>query len=210
MKKLIIIGAGGFAREVAWLVETINDVQKEWELVGFFDEFAKDFNPINGYKLLNETEFKKEINDSFLIISIGDGEVRKKIVDKLGPAKYATLVDPNILLSKTTTIGEGSIICHGTILTVNINIGKHVIINLDCTVGHDAILDDYVTLLPSVNVSGHVKVGECSTVGTGSQIIQNINVGTNTIIGAGSVVVKDISSYCVAVGIPAKEIKNRR
>ncbi len=86
--------------------------------------------------------------------------------------QFATIVDPSVILSKRVVIGEGTIICAGTIVTVDISIGKHVIINLDCTLGHDDVIEDFVTIYPSVNVSGNVRVGECSEIGTGVQIIQ--------------------------------------
>ena len=130
---------------------------------------------------------------------------RKTIIDKFTDTnvKFATLIDPSVILSNRVEIGEGSIICAGTILTVDISIGKHVIINLDCTLGHDDIINDFVTIYPSVNVSGNVEIGECSELGTGAQIIQGKRIVSNTIIGAGAVVVKDIIESNVYVGVPA-------
>ena len=87
------------------------------------------------------------------------------------------------------------------------NIGDHVIVNLDCTIGHDAVIDDFVTIYPSVNVSGNVLIGECSELGTGTQIIQGKKVISNTIIGAGAIVVKDCLESGTYVGSPAKKIK---
>ena len=112
-----------------------------------------------------------------------------------------------VILSKSVSIGEGTIICAGTIATVDISIGKHVIINLDCTLGHDDAIADYVTIYPSVNISGNVTVGECSELGTGMQIIQGKNIAPNTIIGAGAVVVKDLNESGTYIGSPAKKIK---
>lgn len=117
------------------------------------------------------------------------------------------MTDPDAKVSVRTEIGEGTIICAGNMITVDIKIGKHNIINLGCTIGHDAVLEDYVTLYPSVNVSGMVHVGHTSELGTGTQIIQGIAIGENTVIGAGTVVVKDIPSDVTAVGSPAKVIK---
>ena len=110
-------------------------------------------------------------------------------------------------MSNCVKIGEGSIVCAGTILTVNIYIGNHVIINLDCTVGHDANLKDFVTLYPSCNISGLVQIEECTEIGTGSQVIQGKNIGGNSIIGAGSVVIKDLGNNITAVGTPCAPIK---
>ena len=90
---------------------------------------------------------------------------------------------------------------------MDVTIGSHVIINLDCTVGHDAVINDFVTLYPSVNVSGSTVLGECVEIGTGCQIIQGIAIGEGTIVGAGAVVVKELPRECTAVGSPAKPIK---
>ena len=123
---------------------------------------------------------------------------------------FATLVDPTVLFGPRSHIGEGCIICAGSIITTDVIIGKHVIINLDCTLGHDAVLGDFVTLYPSVNVSGSTQLHECVEFGTGSQIIQGIEVGAETIVGAGAVVIRDLPGSCTAVGVPARVIKESR
>lgn len=210
MKNLILVGAGGFAREVAWLVEEINQVNKVWNLLGFYDENGLSKKNLNGYPVFSKSDLSK-FDDVYLTVCIGDPETRKTVVNRYNDDyKFATLIHPNVTISDTVTLGEGSIICKGNIITVNIEIGNHVIVNLDSTIGHDAILNDFVTILPSVNISGGVNVGECSSIGTGSQVIQYKNIGKNSIIGAGAVVVKDIEEYVVAVGSPAKVIKSRK
>jgi sugar O-acyltransferase (sialic acid O-acetyltransferase NeuD family) len=208
MKDIIIIGAGGFARETAWLIEEINYTEAVWNLIGFYEEKDSDIKLLNGYKVINREEFLK-YPDAFLVIAIGDPNIKKQVASRYANRTFATLIHPQISISGTNSIGPGSIICKGSILTTNICVGNHVIINLDCTVGHDAVLKDFVTILPSVNISGHVNIGECTSVGTGTQIIQEKNIGENTVIGAGSVVVRDISDSVIAVGIPAREIKKR-
>lgn len=208
MNDLIIIGASGFGREVAWLVERINKVKPTWNLLGFIDDNESIVNTaINGYKVLGKTNDVSNYKNAYFICAVGSSKIRKSIIKKLGECKFATLIDPTVEMSNLITIGEGTIICAHTILTVNIKIGKHVIINLDCTVGHDAILEDFVTLYPSVNASGITRYGECVELGTGSQIIQGKTIGKSTIVGAGSVVVKDLPEECTAVGAPCKPIK---
>jgi sugar O-acyltransferase (sialic acid O-acetyltransferase NeuD family) len=209
MRDIIIVGAGGFAREVAWLIEEINLKNQEWNLIGFLDENNNEAKILNGYRVLNKSDLVNQ-SHAYFVVAIGDSETRKEVVKRYSSYKFATLVHPDVSISATNKIGEGSIICKGNIITVNVDIGKHVIVNIDSTVGHDAILEDFVTILPSVNISGYVRIKECSNVGTGTQIIQDKTIGRNSIIGAGSVVVKDINDYVVAVGIPAREIKNRR
>ncbi len=92
---------------------------------------------------------------------------------------------------------------------MDVVVGKHVHINLDCTVGHDARISDYSTLYPGVHVSGCATVGQEAELGTGSQIIQGKRVGEGTILGAGSVVVRDLPEWCTAVGVPARPVKYR-
>lgn len=209
MKNIVIIGAGGFGREVAWLIEDINKVKREWNIVGFVDDNESILGKeINGYKVIGNIEWLKN-QELFVVNAIGDPIIKKKVIERIKDSKnlYPVLLHPSVICSDKVMIGEGSVICAGNIITVNIEIGKHVIINLDCTVGHDAILGDYVTVLPSVNISGHVRIEECVSLGTGSAIIQGVTIGANTVIGAGAVVIKDLPANCTALGIPAKPIK---
>lgn len=210
MKDLYIIGAGGFGREVAWIVERINSIKPTWNLKGFIDDNETLWGSIEGeYHVLGGCEYLSTLEDVYAVCAVGSSNVRKKIIEKLKDTsvKFATLVDPSVLYSNSVKIGEGAIVCAGTIITVNVNIGDHVIVNLDCTIGHDAVIDDFVTIYPSVNVSGNVLIGECSELGTGTQIIQGKKVISNTIIGAGAIVVKDCIESGTYVGSPAKKIK---
>ena len=212
MNDLIIFGASGFGREVAWLVERINKVSPTWNLLGFLDDNdAIQGADINGYKVLGKIDAVKNYPSAYFVCAIGAARTREKIIESmrtLNPGiKFGTLIDPTVEMSDLVTVGEGTIICAHTIITVNIVIGSHVIINLDCTIGHDAVLQDYVTLYPSVNVSGITKIGHAVELGTGMQIIQGKCVGDYSIVGAGAVVVKDIPEKCTAVGSPAKPIK---
>ena len=212
MKDLIIIGASGFGREVAWLVERINNVAPVWNLLGFADDNdAVHHTVVNGYPVLGGCDCLTQYPNAYVVCAVGAAKIRKRIIDKvkaISPAtKFATLIDPSVEMSKLVSIGEGSIICAHTIITVNIAIGEHVILNLDCTVGHDAVLQDFVTVYPSVNISGNTNIGKYAELGTGMQIIQGKTIGDHSIVGAGAVVVKDIPANCTAVGSPAKPIK---
>lgn len=212
MKDLIIFGASGFGREVAWLVERINKVSPTWNLLGFLDDNDDiQGENINGYKVLGKIDAVTSYPDAYFVCAIGAARTRERIIESmiaLNPnIKFGTVIDPTVEMSDLVTIGEGTIICAHTIITVNITIGRHVIINLDCTVGHDAEIKDFVTLYPSVNVSGITNIGHAVELGTGMQIIQGKSVGDYSIVGAGAVVVKDIPEKCTAVGSPAKPIK---
>lgn len=209
MKDVVIIGAGGFAREVAWLIEEINKKNEQWNILGFIDDNTENIGKsLNGYKIIGNTDYLNEMNKNiYAVIAIGNGKIRKKVVEKLKKRKFGILIHPNVSISDSISIGEGSIICSGNILTVNINIGKHVIINLDCTIGHDAVIENFSTFLPGTNLSGETIVEECSTLGTGSTVIQGVKIGKNVMVGAGAVVIRDIIDDSTAVGNPARIIK---
>lgn len=151
MKDLIIVGASGFGREVAWLVERANAVNPDWNLLGFLDDDEIIQGAvINGYPVLGVIDDATGYPDACYVCAIGSAGVRELVIARLVEAnpdiRYATLIDPSVEMSEYVEIGEGSIICAHTIVTTNVTIGRHVIINLDCTVGHDAALHDFVTL----------------------------------------------------------------
>ena len=213
-RDLYISGAGGFGREVAWLVERINEVEPTWSIKGFIDDNeAVQGTKQGNYMVVGNCEMLKNIeNEVWVVCAIGASRVRRIVIDKVASyenVRFATVIDPSVMMSSSVQVGEGTIICAGNILTVDIAIGKHVIINLDCTVGHDSILEDYVTLYPSVNVSGCSLLEREVEIGTGTQIIQGKKILKGTIVGAGAVVTKDLPENCTAVGAPAKPIKYR-
>jgi len=209
MNKIAIVGAGGFGIEVACLIEDINKKNYQWEIVGFFDD-VKIGETINDYKVLGGINDLKKVDEKMsLAIAIGWPKPRKKIVENILNPKlnFPALIHPSVMMSRFAEIGDGSIICAGSIITVNIKIGKFVIINVDCTIGHEAVIKDYCSLMPSVNVSGEAEVGTGSFLGTNSLVINRKKIGDNSIIGAGAVVIDDVPNNCTAVGNPAKVVK---
>lgn len=211
MKKIAIIGCGGFGREVQLLIENINESYNQWEFIGYFDDEYEVGTLINSYPIIGDLKalnsYPTPIN---IAVAIGNPQTKVKIINNLTNKKivFPNLIHPNVIMGKyDVNIGKGCIICAGNIITVNIKIGDFVILNLSCTVGHDTLIADYCSFMPSVNISGEVIINESVYVGTGAKIINQLEVGKNTIIGAGAVVFKSLPSDCTAVGIPAKPIK---
>lgn len=211
MKDIAIIGAGGFGREVKMLIDQINAANPQYNFLGYFDDGHKPNTLINGYPILGGIRDINNVRNELLIVSaIGLPALKKQLLDSIDNSKisYATLIHPNVIIgSDDVTIGEGTIICAGNLMTVNIKVGAHVIFNLGCTVGHDTVIKDYCSFMPSVNVSGEVVIEEQVYVGTGAKIINQLSIGEKTIVGAGAVVYKSLPANCTAVGIPAKVIK---
>ena len=211
MKNIVIIGAGGVGREVSLIIQQINELEPTWNLLGFIDDNTDNWGKvINGYSVIGGIDSLEFLsNDTYIVIAIANYEVKKNIVNKINNKfKFATIVHPKVWIHDYMTVGEGTIIYEGAILTANIEIGNHVIISPKCGVGHDSIIKDYVSLLWNVNVSGNDLIEEGVMMGSGSTVIQGKKIGKGSIIGAGAVVVNDIESFSTAVGVPAKVIKS--
>ena len=212
MKNIIIIGAGGVGREVSLIIEKINKLNATWNLIGFIDDNINSWNRIiNGYQIIGGMDLLETLPlDTYVVIAIANYNVKKKIVNKINNKfKFATIIDPKVYIHDYMTIGEGTIIYEGAIITANIQVGNHVIISPKCGIGHDSIIKDYVSLLWNVNVSGNDVIEEGVMMGSGSTIIQGKKIGKGSIIGAGAVVIDDIDSFTTAVGVPAKVVKER-
>ena len=212
MKKIAIIGAGGFGREVKMLIDQINENKVVYEFMGYYDDNIPKGAIVNGFKVLGSINELLQIDYNLqVVVSIADPKIKKKIYETLkfnSLLNFPSLIHPNVLIGKDEVIiGYGCIICASNIITVNIVIGNFVILNLGCTVGHDSKIGDYSSFMPSVNISGEVIISEKVYVCTGAKIINQIEIGENSIIGAGAVVSKSIPSNCTAVGVPAKPIK---
>ena len=212
MQSIVILGAGGFGREVLDILLAQNKISKKWKILGFVDENPElEGEILNGYPVLGSFEWfskanTKEIN---VVCAIGDNISKKKVVEKaksLG-LKFTNVIHPTVVKTDFVTLGEGVIICAGCILTNRITIGNHVIINLDVTIGHDTVIEDFCNLNPGVHINGRNKICTGAYIGTGAVTIQDITIGQWSTIGAGAVVVKDIPDKVVAVGVPAKPIK---
>jgi sugar O-acyltransferase (sialic acid O-acetyltransferase NeuD family) len=211
MKNIAIIGAGGFGREVKMLIDQINFVKKEYNFIGFYDDGIGKGKIINNFpvlgKILDLNEFNSEIH---IVIALGNPLIKKMVVKELTNPNiiFETLIHPSVIIGNDyVTIGKGTIICAGNIITCNIEIQNFVTINLACTIGHDTIIENFVSIMPGVNVSGEVLIKECVYIGTGAKIINLLEIGKNTIVGSGAVVSKSLPENCTAVGIPAKPIK---
>ena len=187
MKKALI-GSGGFAREIKHHMNC--------DLTFFVDDpywVEGDSNP-NEYEVL---------------VAIGNPLDRYNVVNRLPKeTKYFSFIHPSaIILDDSIKIGEGSIICAGSILTTNIKIGKHTHINLQTTIGHDCVIGDFFTTAPGAKISGNCKIGNRVYIGTNVSIREKILICDDVTVGLGSGVVKNILESGTYVGCPVKKIK---
>ena len=142
-----------------------------------------------------------------MIVTIGDCQIRRKIVRKLGEREYLTVVHPSAVIAESAKLGYGTVVMAGAILNPYVEVGSHSIINTGASLDHDVKVGDFVHIAPHCTLCGGAEVGEGTWVGAGSTVIQGIRIGKDCYIGAGSVVVKDIPDGCLCYGNPARIIK---
>jgi sugar O-acyltransferase (sialic acid O-acetyltransferase NeuD family) len=191
--KLALFGYGGHAREVA------SQINQE---VTFFVDDEYSTNTIKSIKTFNPEEYQ-------MMVAVADSKERENIVKRLPPnTKYFSFIHPTALtMDKNIIIGEGSFIGAYSILTTNITLGKHSILNRGVQIGHDSRIGDFFSAMPGAIVSGNVLIGSNFYMGTNSSIREKIHIGSNVILGSNSTVVKNIVTGGVYVGVPAKFLK---
>ncbi len=208
---MLIIGAKGFAKEVLEVLHQLNQLEN----LVFYDDVSDDvpeklFGQFPVLRTAQEASvYFKTIENQFTI-GIGNPVLRKKLYDKftaLGGVFTSTISPLATIGSYGNHIETGCNIMTGSVITSDITIKKGTLINLNCTIGHDSVLGEFVELSPGVHISGNCTIGDYSVFGTNATMLPKLTIGKNVIIGAGSVVTKDLPDNCVAVGIPAKIIK---
>jgi sugar O-acyltransferase (sialic acid O-acetyltransferase NeuD family) len=211
-QRVVILGAGGFAREVLDVYDACN--QAGWgpfEVIGFLADGQPPGAIINERPVLGDVGWLAGADRPLAICAIGDPAVRRRVARRAAElgADFHSVVHPDARLTRWVTLGAGTVITAGCILTNQIRVGSHVHLNLDSTVGHDAVIDDFVTVAPGVHISGNVTLEAGTNIGTGAAILQGRRVGAGAVIGAGAVVTEDVPPDVVAVGVPARVVKAR-
>jgi sugar O-acyltransferase (sialic acid O-acetyltransferase NeuD family) len=208
---LVIIGCGGFGREVHDVIDAINKVSPTWNLLGYLDDRPERVNvsrvESRDSRVLGDTDWlTTAAKDIHFVIGIGTGKTRRTMDERLSSAGLtsATLVHPAATFGHDVRIGPGSVICAGVRATTNISLGRHVHLNINTTVGHDCTIEDYVTINPLVAISGGVHIGKESMMGTHSAVLQNLSIGAGSTVGAGAIAVRDVPASTVVKGIPAR------
>jgi sugar O-acyltransferase (sialic acid O-acetyltransferase NeuD family) len=213
-KKVAIIGAGGFAREVLDIFDACNEAGDRYDVLGYIVEpgFGSPGVIVNGKPILGGLDWLgKRRDEVFAICAIGAPEVRRRLVVEAMSkgARFCSIIHPTVLMSRWISMGSGVVIGAGCILTNQIRIGDHVQLNLDCTVGHDTTIEDFATVSPGTHISGNVTIRSGCFIGTGVNIINRLEIGEWSVIGAGSTLIRNVPPNSTVMGAYAKALLQR-
>ena len=196
INKVYLYGASGHAKVVLDLVRLAY-----YDVPCLIDDNPND-NELAGIPVVHSA-----VGLSPVIVTVGNCQKRREIVNKLGNREYLTVIHPKAVVAKSVMLGNGTVVMAGALLNPYAMVGNHCIINTGASIDHDCVINDFVHIAPHCTLCGEVVVGEGTWVGAGTTIIQGIHIGRNCFIGAGSVVVKDIPDNSLCYGNPAKLIR---
>jgi len=209
MSSLILLAASGLGREVLSAV----DAADEHRVIGFLDDdLGLHGTSIHGVPVLGPIDDAVRNNDARFVVCVGRGQSRRAIVRRLqsigiGPHRYATVVDPTVRIPRGCSIGAGAILLAQTVLTADVQIGRHVVAMPHVTLTHDDRIDDFATLCAHVVLGGSVQVGEAAYMGMGSSVREEIAIGTEATLGMGAVLLDDLPAGATWAGCPARPLE---
>ncbi|XVU29467.1 acetyltransferase [Actinoplanes sp. CA-054009] len=207
MTDLVIVGAGGFARETA------SAARDDWNVLGFLDDNPELHGTTrSGLPILGFVELARDM-DAAVVVCVGNPRnftARRSIVQRLGlpEERYATVVHPLASVGAGSTIGPGTVLLAGTVLTADVTVGSHVAVMPQAVLTHDDRVGDYCTIASGVRLGGSAVLDEEAYVGSGALIREGVKVGARSLVGMGSVVLHDVPAGEVWAGNPARLIRS--
>lgn len=198
-----ILGASGHGRVIRDIAERLGAGVR-----GFYDDDSG--RSVLGPEYLGSVcDYLGAIDRGGCILGLGDNRTRREVAERCGGLRYATLIHPAAVVAADAEIGEGTVVMAGAIINPGSRIGRHCVINTGAILEHDCVMGDFSSLGPRAVVGGGVRIGEESFIGIGATIMHGLAIGEQTLVGAGTVVVKSLPDRVVAVGVPARVIRER-
>ena len=207
MKRLVIVGAGGFGRELmSWAGHAQG---ASWDQLAWVDD-----NPqaLAGFSydlpwLGTLHAFRPDAGD-LCIVAAGEPSTKRQMVASLraSGARFATLVHPSAVVARSATLAEGCVICPLAFISADAQLAAFVTVNALSSVGHDVVLGAFSTLSAHVDLTGGVTVGESAFFGTGAKVVPGVRIGSHARIGAGSTVMRSVTDAATVYTTPAKKL----
>jgi sugar O-acyltransferase (sialic acid O-acetyltransferase NeuD family) len=212
IRDLLLVGAGGFARETAAAVQAINAVAQAWNLLGFLDDSPSlEGGTVSGLPVVGPIDSVHDHSDAALVLCTGrpDNYVsRRLIAERLGlpDDRYATIIHPGATLGAGCHVGAGSVLLAHVDLTADVSVGRHVAVMPQVVLTHDSTVEDWATLGAGVRVGGAATVASGAYIGSGACLRESITIGERAMIGMGSIVAGDVPAERLWFGAPARDM----
>lgn len=197
--KLTIIGASGHGKVVAEIASLCG-----YDEIEFLDD-NESLDSCGSWSVVGKTDKALEANND-VFVAIGNGTIRKRIMERLSGKQIPILVHPSAIVSNDVKIGDGTVVMAGAVINPGVTIGEGCIINTSSSVDHDCVIGDYVHVSVGAHLSGTVTVGDLTWIGAGATVSNNVSICGGCMIGAGAVVIKDIDIQGTYIGVPVKMI----
>ncbi|HTC70794.1 MAG TPA: acetyltransferase [Acidothermaceae bacterium] len=210
---LVIVGAGGFARETAQAVDALNSSNPTWDLLGFVDDDpALAGHLIDGVKVLGPLDALGDLPDVSVVVCTGRPDnyfSRRRIVERLafGSDRFATIVHPSCAIAADVQIGAGSVLLAHVTATAAVTISDHVAVMPQSVLTHDDHVHDYVTVASGVRLGGAAVIEAGAYLGSGVLVREGVRIGAWSLVGMGSVVLHDVPAAQVWFGAPARMVR---
>ncbi len=213
-KNIVILGAGGLAREVAWLIRELNRVAECYDMLGYvISDLSRPGAHDSRDALRGDYDWLLRNSARIDVVTIGIGypaarlKVAHEVRSILPGAEWPVLVHPSAIYDAATArFGEGVQLCAGVVGTVNLTFAPFALCNFACTIGHESTIGAGSVVNPGANISGGVVIEESVLIGTGAQVLQYRRIGAGASVGAGAVVTKDVVPGLTVVGAPARPL----
>lgn len=208
--KIAIYGAGGFGKEVACLIQRINDNGGNWELIGFFDDTKQPGFQVSLYgTVLGGMDTLQNIDEPLAVaIAINDNKAVSRIRKEITNPKisFPNLIDPSTFLvdERTVIMGEGNIIQNDCMISCDVTIGSFNLLNDHVVVGHDNCIGSFNGLMPAAHLSGGITIGDNNLLGAASVVLQGMVIGNGITLGANSVLMTKPKDGLTYLGVPAR------
>lgn len=211
-KKLLIVGAGEYAREFLWVAQDIPAAARDWDVAGLLDD-ASDAAPrlkklgVKTPVLGRIADWKPKADEVF-ICAIGDPKVRLTLCAALESrgASFVNLIHPSAAVAPDATLGRGVFVYRSVVVAPGARVGNHVQLNIAASVGHDATLEDGCSINSHCDITGWVVLRRGVYLGSHASTIPNIEIGEFSTIGAGSVAFKSVPAQTTVVGVPGRKL----
>lgn len=213
MKKIVLYGAGGLARELVLLIDSINSVfPNTYEFLGYVvdEKYYIKGKIVDGYPILGTKKWLLDNkNEVVCTCAFANVHEKQRIQEELSckGVVFESLISPTVKIPKTSTIGPGCVIGVYCLVSTGVHFGPGVFLNSGVSIGHDVIIDGYSSVMPYSSISGFCHVGENVLIGAHSFIVEHKKIGDKAVVAAGSIVFSNVKAGTTVLGNPAKRMR---